>query len=111
MFTFEDLTRIDSQGIQILLRNIDKDKLAIALKGASDTLKELFFNNMSTRAGKIVKEDMDAMGPVRMREVEEAQLPCPFLGDIPDSGIEPRSPALQADSLSPYLKHGQNTYI
>ena len=73
MFTFEDLTRIDSQGIQILLRNIDKDKLAIALKGASETLKELFFNNMSTRAGKIVKEDMDAMGPVRMREVEEAQ--------------------------------------
>ena len=73
MFTFEDLTRIDSQGIQILLRNIDKDKLAIALKGASDTLKDLFFNNMSTRAGKIVKEDMDAMGPVRMREVEEAQ--------------------------------------
>ncbi|MBE6467625.1 MAG: flagellar motor switch protein FliG [Alphaproteobacteria bacterium] len=73
MFTFEDLTRIDSQGIQILLRNIDKDKLAIALKGASDTLKDLFFNNMSTRAGKIVKEDMDAMGPVRMRDVEEAQ--------------------------------------
>ena len=73
MFTFEDLTRIDSQGIQILLRNIDKDKLAIALKGASDTVKDLFFNNMSTRAGKIVKEDMDAMGPVRMRDVEEAQ--------------------------------------
>lgn len=73
MFTFEDLTRIDSQGIQILLRNVDKDKLAVALKGASDTLKDLFFNNMSTRAGKIVKEDMDAMGPVRMRDVEEAQ--------------------------------------
>ena len=73
MFTFEDLTRIDSQGIQVLLRNIDKDKLAVALKGASDTLKDLFFNNMSTRAGKIIKEDMDAMGPVRMREVEEAQ--------------------------------------
>ena len=73
MFTFEDLVRIDSQGIQILLRNIDKDKLAIALKGASETVKELFFNNMSTRAGKIIKEDMDAMGPVRMRDVEEAQ--------------------------------------
>lgn len=73
MFTFEDLTRIDSQGIQILLRNVDKDKLAIALKGASETVKDLFFNNMSTRAGKIVKEDMDAMGPVRMRDVEEAQ--------------------------------------
>lgn len=73
MFTFEDLVRIDSQGIQVLLRNIDKDKLAIALKGASETVKELFFNNMSTRAGKIIKEDMDAMGPVRMRDVEEAQ--------------------------------------
>lgn len=73
MFTFEDLIRIDSQGIQILLRNIDKDKLAIALKGASDTIKELFFKNMSSRAGKIIKEDMDSMGPVRVREVEEAQ--------------------------------------
>jgi len=73
MFTFEDLNRIDSQGIQVLLRSVDKDKLAIALKGASETLKELFFNNMSTRAGKIIKEDMDAMGPVRMRDVEEAQ--------------------------------------
>ena len=73
MFTFEDLVRVDSQGIQILLRNIDKDKLAIALKGSSDTVKDLFFNNMSTRAGKIIKEDMDAMGPVRMRDVEEAQ--------------------------------------
>jgi len=73
MFTFEDLIRIDNQGIQTLLRSIDKDKLAIALKGASDTIKELFFNNMSTRAGKIIKEDMDAMGPVRLRDVEEAQ--------------------------------------
>ena len=73
MFTFEDLIRVDSQGIQILLRNVDKDKLAVASKGASETVKELFFNNMSTRAGKIIKEDMDAMGPVRMRDVEEAQ--------------------------------------
>ncbi len=73
MFTFEDLIRVDSQGIQILLRNVDKDKLAIALKGASDTIKDLFFNNMSTRAGKIIKEDMEAMGPVRLRDVEEAQ--------------------------------------
>lgn len=73
MFTFEDLMRIDAQGIQVLLRNVDKDKLAVALKGASETIKELFFNNMSTRAGKILKEDMEAMGPVRLREVEEAQ--------------------------------------
>ena len=74
MFTFEDLIRVDSQGIQVLLRNIDKDKLAVALKGASETIKELFFNNMSSRAGKIIKEDMEAMGPVRLRDVEEAQL-------------------------------------
>lgn len=73
MFTFEDLIRIDAQGIQVLLRNVDKDKLAIALKGASESIKELFFSNMSTRAGKILKEDMEAMGPVRLREVEEAQ--------------------------------------
>ena len=74
MFTFEDLVRVDSQGIQILLRNIDKDKLSVALKGASETIKELFFSNMSTRAGKIIKEDMEAMGPVRLRDAEEAQL-------------------------------------
>ena len=73
MFTFEDLMRIDAQGIQVLLRNVDKDKLAVALKGASEAIKELFFSNMSTRAGKILKEDMEAMGPVRLREVEEAQ--------------------------------------
>ena len=73
MFTFEDLIRVDAQGIQVLLRNIDKDKLAVALKGASETIKELFFNNMSSRAGKIIKEDMEAMGPVRLRDVEEAQ--------------------------------------
>lgn len=73
MFTFEDLIRVDAQGIQILLRNIDKDKLAVALKGASETIKDLFINNMSSRAGKILKEDMEAMGPVRLRDVEEAQ--------------------------------------
>jgi len=73
MFTFEDLTRIDASGIQILLRNVDKDKLAIALKGSTEAIKELFLKNMSARAGKMIKEDMDAMGPVRLREVEEAQ--------------------------------------
>lgn len=73
MFTFEDLTRIDTQGIQTLLRNVDKEKLGMALKGASDDIKELFFKNMSQRAGKMLKEDMDAMGPVRLRDVDEAQ--------------------------------------
>lgn len=73
MFTFEDLTRLDSLGIQVLLRNIDKEQLGIALKGASEMIKDLFFKNMSERAGKMLKEDMDAMGPVRLRDVDEAQ--------------------------------------
>jgi flagellar motor switch protein FliG len=73
MFTFEDLIRIDLAGIQTLLRHVEKDKLAMALKGASDTVKELFFKNMSERAGKMLREDMDAMGPVRLRDVDQAQ--------------------------------------
>ncbi len=73
MFTFEDLTRLDSLGIQVLLRNVDKEKLSIALKGASDVIKDLFFKNMSERAGKMMKEDMEALGPVRLRDVDDAQ--------------------------------------
>jgi flagellar motor switch protein FliG len=73
MFTFEDLVRVDAQGVQVLLRHVEKDKLGLALKGASDSIKELFFKNMSERAGKMLREDMEAMGPVRVREVDEAQ--------------------------------------
>jgi flagellar motor switch protein FliG len=73
MFTFEDLSKVDPMGIQTLLRNSEKEKVPIALKGASDTLKELFFSNMSERAGKIMREDMAAMGPVRLRDVDDAQ--------------------------------------
>lgn len=73
MFTFEDLTRIDAQGIQTLLRHAEKDKLGMALKGASEPIKDLFFKNMSQRAGKMLREDMDAMGAVRLRDVDEAQ--------------------------------------
>lgn len=74
MFTFEDLAKIDGPGIQAILRTIDKEKLATALKGASDTIKDLFFGNMSERASKILKEDIEAMGPVRLKEVDEAQM-------------------------------------
>ncbi len=73
MFTFEDLIRIDMAGIQTLLRHVEKDKLGMALKGASDGIKELFFKNMSERAGKMLRDDMDAMGPVRLRDVDLAQ--------------------------------------
>lgn len=74
MFTFEDLSKLDPGGVQTLLRNVEKDKLALALKGASDSLRDLFFSNMSERAAKILKEDMEAMGPVRLRDVDEAQM-------------------------------------
>jgi len=74
MFTFEDLSRLDPQGIQTLLRNVEKDKLGLALKGASETLRDMFFSNMSERAGKILREDMQTMGPVRLRDVEESQM-------------------------------------
>lgn len=73
MFTFEDLGRVDTAGIQQLLRTVQRDQLALALKGASDSVKDLFFRNMSERAGKMMREDMDALGPVRLREVDDAQ--------------------------------------
>ena len=74
MFTFEDLGKLDPGSIQTLLRNVEKDKLALALKGATDTLRDVFFSNMSERAGKILREDMEAMGPVRLKDVDEAQM-------------------------------------
>jgi flagellar motor switch protein FliG len=73
MFTFEDLGKLDPTGIQTLLRAVENDKLVLALKGASELVRDLFFSNMSERAAKIMKEDMQAMGPVRLRDVDEAQ--------------------------------------
>jgi flagellar motor switch protein FliG len=73
MFTFEDLMRVDPAGIQVLLRQVEKDQLAMALKGGSEDIRDLFFKNMSERAAKMMKEDMEAMGPVRIKEVDEAQ--------------------------------------
>ncbi len=74
MFTFEDLAQLDPAGVQTMLRVVEKDKLAMALKGASDSLRDLFFSNMSERAGKILREDMEAMGPVRLKDVEGSQM-------------------------------------
>ncbi|GAB2175405.1 flagellar motor switch protein FliG [Dongia sp. agr-C8] len=74
MFTFDDLGKLDPGGAQTLLRNVDKAKLPMALKGASPELQALFLNNMSERASKMLREDMAAMGPVRLRDVEEAQM-------------------------------------
>jgi flagellar motor switch protein FliG len=74
MFTFEDLSKLDPGSIQTLLRNVEKDKLGLALKGATDGLRDVFFTNMSERAGKILRDDMEAMGPVRLKDVDEAQM-------------------------------------
>lgn len=74
MFTFDDLTRLAPQDIQILLRAVEKEKLPLALKGASDKIRDLFFRNLSERAGKMLRDDIDALGPVRLRDVDAAQL-------------------------------------
>jgi flagellar motor switch protein FliG len=74
MFTFDDLIKLDAGSAQTLMRNIDKDKLAVALKGASEPVRQFFMSNMSTRAAKMLFDDMQAMGPVRLREVDEAQM-------------------------------------
>jgi len=74
MFVFEDLSKLDPGGVQTLLRTVAKDQLGLALKGASDSLREMFFSNMSERAAKIMREDMESMGPVRLRDVDAAQM-------------------------------------
>jgi flagellar motor switch protein FliG len=74
MFVFEDLAKLDPGGIQTLLRAVEKDSLGLALKGSSESLRELFFSNMSERAAKIMREDMESMGPVRLKDVDQAQM-------------------------------------
>jgi flagellar motor switch protein FliG len=73
MFTFDDLVKLDAGSAQTLMRNIDKDKLAIALKSANEEVRSFFLGNMSSRAGKMLLDDMGALGPVRLRDVDEAQ--------------------------------------
>ncbi|NIA69483.1 flagellar motor switch protein FliG [Pelagibius litoralis] len=74
MFTFEDLGNLDPGGVQTLLSASDKSKLAIALKGCSESLRDFFFSNMSERAAKMMREDLQSMGPIRLKDVDEAQM-------------------------------------
>ncbi len=74
MFTFDDLIKLDAGSAQTLMRHIDKDKLGVSLKGASEAVRQFFLSNMSTRAAKMLVDDMQAMGPVRLRDVDEAQV-------------------------------------
>ena len=73
MFTFDDLVKLDAGSAQTLMRHVDKDKLGVALKGAADPVRQFFLGNMSTRAAKMLVDDMQALGPVRLRDVDEAQ--------------------------------------
>ncbi|MFA7534119.1 MAG: flagellar motor switch protein FliG [Tissierellaceae bacterium] len=73
MFVFEDITILDNRSIQRIIREIDNSQWAIALKGASEDVKELIFANMSKRLVEMIKEDIEFMGPVRIRDIEDAQ--------------------------------------
>jgi flagellar motor switch protein FliG len=73
MFVFEDIKMVNDKGIQAVLKEVENDALALALKTASDELKQKIFKNMSERAGSLIKEDMEFMGPVRVSDVEAAQ--------------------------------------
>ncbi|BAU22597.1 flagellar motor switch protein FliG [Caldimicrobium thiodismutans] len=74
LFTFEDFLKVDDFAIQTILREISTDDLKLALKGASEEIKEKFFRNMSKRASDLMKEELEMMGPVRITEVEKAQM-------------------------------------
>ncbi len=73
MFVFEDIMLLDDRSMQRVLKEIDTKDLSLALKGASEELVNKFFNNMSSRAGEMIKEEMEYMGPVRLKDVEEVQ--------------------------------------
>jgi len=74
MFTFEDLSQLDDRGVQVLLKEVSSEDISVALKGASDLMKDKVFSNMSERAAAMLKEDLEAMGPVRLSDVEKAQV-------------------------------------
>jgi flagellar motor switch protein FliG len=73
MFTFEDLHRLAPMAMQVLLRTVEKEKLPVALKGASERLRDHFFTNLSERTGRMLREEIEALGPVKLRDVDEAQ--------------------------------------
>ncbi|NLO38837.1 MAG: flagellar motor switch protein FliG [Ruminiclostridium sp.] len=73
MFVFEDILQLDNRAIQRFLREVDNNQLALALKGATEEVQNLIYNNMSKRLTEMIKEDIEFMGPVRLKDVEEAQ--------------------------------------
>ncbi len=73
MFTFEDIKRIGPNGVQAVLKLCDKNKLPLALKGASEEIRKMFLDNMSQRAAKLLRDEIESMGPVKLKDVDQAQ--------------------------------------
>jgi flagellar motor switch protein FliG len=73
MFTFEDIARIDDKGVQVILKEVPRDQLVLALKTSSQELSDLLYRNMSQRAAAMIREDLETMGPVKLKDVEKAQ--------------------------------------
>ncbi|MGE0613814.1 MAG: FliG C-terminal domain-containing protein, partial [Hyphomicrobiales bacterium] len=73
MFTFDDLTKLDRGSAQTLIRKFDQDKLVLAMKGATEPVREFFFSNMTERTRKLLRDDLEALGPVRLKDVDDAQ--------------------------------------
>jgi flagellar motor switch protein FliG len=73
LFTFEDFVQLDDRGVQAIMREVSNDTLTLALKAATDELKDKVFRNISSRAAEVIKEDLEVMGPVRLSDVEKAQ--------------------------------------
>jgi flagellar motor switch protein FliG len=73
MFTFDNLSMVDNRAIQVLMRNVESDLLMVALKGAAEDTQDKFFGNMSQRAKAMFVDDMEAKGPMRISDVEQAQ--------------------------------------
>jgi flagellar motor switch protein FliG len=73
MFTFEDVKKIDDRGIQTVLKDVPREQLVLALKTASTDLRECVFRNVSQRAAEMIKEDLEGLGPTKLKDVEKAQ--------------------------------------
>jgi flagellar motor switch protein FliG len=73
MFTFEDIKKIDDRGVQTVLKDVPREQLVLALRTASAELKDIVYRNVSQRAAEMIKEDLEAMGPTKLKDVEKAQ--------------------------------------
>jgi flagellar motor switch protein FliG len=100
LFTFEDLLRIDSRGMQLLLREVSREQLVVALKTASDEIKEKVFGSLSSRAAEVLRDELEMLGPVRVSDVEKAQ------GALVDKALE-----LERENRITIAREGKADYV